>query len=55
MEEMKYTEKTIQTEHGTITIHRPILSDSERKKREQEVIAALIRFGKEIEKGKIKL
>lgn len=46
---MQYTEKTIITEHGTITIHKPILSDSEREKREQEVIQALKRFGKATE------
>lgn len=46
---MQYTKQTIKTEYGTITIHRPILSDAERKKREQEVITALARFGKATE------
>ena len=45
---MNYT-KQIKTENGTITIHRPILSESEKKKREQEVKEALGRFGKKKE------
>ena len=49
---MTYTTQTIETEHGIITIHKPILTDSERKKREQEVITALERFGKAKEKSK---
>ena len=51
---MQYTEKTIKTERYTVTIRRPILSDSERTKREQEVVQALERFGKAIEKEKRK-
>ena len=47
---MNYSKQTIRTENGTITIHRPILSDSERQKKEQEVIKALGRFGKELRK-----
>ena len=42
--------KQIKTANGTITIHRPILSESERQKKEQEVIKALGRFGKELRK-----
>jgi hypothetical protein len=49
---MKYTEKTIKTEHFTVKIHKPILSDSEKAKREQEVANALVKFGKAIEKEK---
>lgn len=49
---MEYTTQTITTENFTVTVHRPILSDSERKKREQEVITALARFGQAIEKEK---
>lgn len=49
---MKYTEKTITGANFTVTVHKPILNDSERKKREQEVINALARFGKAIEKEK---
>ena len=46
---MNYSKQTIKTQNGTITIHKPILSDSEKKKREQEVTNALSRFGKVIE------
>lgn len=49
---MQYTTQTITGENFTITIHKPILNDSERKKREQEVVNALARFGKETEKRK---
>ena len=49
---MEYTEKTIKTERYTITIRQPILTDSERAKREKEVVQALARFGKAIEKEK---
>ena len=49
---MDYTTQTIKTEKFTVTVHKPILSDSERKKREQEVVNALARFGKAIEKEK---
>ena len=49
---MQYTTQTISGTNFTINVHRPTLSDSERKKREQEVINALERFGKEMEKAK---
>ena len=49
---MEYTTQTITGENFTVTIHKPILNDSERKKREQDVIKALERFGKETEKRK---
>lgn len=49
---MEYTEKTITTENYTIVIRQPILNDSERAKREKEVVTALARFGKAIEKEK---
>ena len=49
---MEYTTQTITGKNFTVTVHRPILSDSERKKREQEVVNALARFGKEMEKRK---
>ena len=49
---MQYTTQTITTEKFTVTVHRPILTDSERKKVEQEVVQALARFGKAIEKEK---
>lgn len=47
---MKYTTQTITGENFTVIVHKPILTDGERKKREQEVITALERFGKETEK-----
>lgn len=49
---MQYTTKTITGKNFTVTVHKPILSDSERKKREQDVVKALERFGKETEKTK---
>lgn len=49
---MNYSTHTITGENFTVTVHKPILNDSERKKREQEVINALARFGKETEKRK---
>lgn len=49
---MEYTKKTLTGANFTITIHKPILSDGERKKREQEAIKALEQFGKETEKRK---
>ena len=47
---MNYTTQTITGTNFTIVVHKPILSDSERKKREQDVVQALERFGKETEK-----
>jgi hypothetical protein len=47
---MQYTKQTITGTNFTITVHKPILNDSERKKREQEVVNALARFGKAKEK-----
>ena len=52
---MSYTTQTITGENFTIVIHKPILSDSERKKREQELVNALEHFGKETEKRKWKI
>ena len=49
---MNYTTQTIKTKHGIITIHQPILSDSERRTREQDVVSALEHFGKAITKEK---
>lgn len=49
---MEYTEKTIKTENYTIVIRQPILTDGERKKTEQEIVSALTRFGKALEKEK---
>ena len=49
---MQYTTQTITGENFTITVHKPILSDSDRQKREKELVSALERFGKETEKTK---
>ena len=49
---MDYTTQTITGKNFTINIHKPILSDSEKHKREQDLIKALERFGKETEKRK---
>lgn len=42
-----YRTKTIRVGNATIEIHRPILTDAERSKRESQVIDALRGFGKE--------
>ena len=44
--EREYTTKTIQVGNCTVTIHRPILTDEERKKAEERVKQALSCFGK---------
>ena len=49
---MEYISKTIELEKCTVTIRRPILSKEEQKKAEREVVQALERFGKAIEKEK---
>ena len=41
-----YRTKVIQVGNATIEIHRPILTDEERNKRENQVIDALKGFGK---------
>ena len=43
-----YRTKVIQVGNATIEIHRPILTDAERTKRENQVIDALRGFGKEL-------
>ena len=47
---MQYTTQTITGTNFVINVHRPILTDSERKKRESELVKALEHFGKEMEK-----
>lgn len=47
---MEYTTQTITGENFTITVHKPILTDIERRKREQEATKALESFGKAIER-----
>ena len=39
---------------NTVKIHKPTLNESEKRKREEEVIKALERFGKAIENEKSK-
>ena len=43
-----YRTKVIKVDNATIEIHRPILTDAERSKRENQVIDALKGFGKEL-------
>ena len=43
-----YRTKVIKVGNATIEIHRPILTDAERTKRENQVIDALRGFGKEL-------
>ena len=42
-----YKTKIVQVNNCTVRIHRPILDDQERAKREEAVKQALIQFGKE--------
>ena len=44
--EREYTTKTIQVGNCTVIINRPILTDEERKKAEENVIQALKCYGK---------
>lgn len=43
-----YLTKVIKTESATIEINRPILTEDERRRREETVIQALRAFGKEV-------
>lgn len=43
-----YRTKTIKVGNATIEINRPILTDEERNKRENQVIEALRGFGEEL-------
>ena len=47
---MEYRTKTITGENFIINIHSPILTDIERRKREQEATKALESLGKAIER-----
>lgn len=51
---MEYRTKTITGSNFTINIHSPILTDTERAKREGEATKALEHFGKALEKDKAK-
>lgn len=44
-----YRTKTIKRGEFTIVIHRPILTDKEREKRERAVMTALSNFGKSMQ------
>ena len=46
-----YRTKVIKVGNCTVEINRPILDDTERRKREDQVIEALKRFGKETQYG----
>lgn len=46
-----YYTKTIKVGNCTVEINRPILTPEEQKKREDQVIEALKRFGKETQYG----
>ena len=46
-----YRTKIIKVGNCTCEVNRPILDDSERKRREQQVIEALKSFGKELYYG----
>ena len=46
-----YRTKIIKVGNCTAEVNRPILDDSERKRREQQVIEALKSFGKELYYG----
>lgn len=46
-----YTTKTIVVGNVTVCIHRPILTESERAKRTEELVSALSRYGKAIIKN----
>lgn len=43
-----YTTKTIRHGNCIITIHRPILSQTEREKRERQVVTALAQYGRSL-------
>ena len=45
--------KTLNINNCTVRVHRPILDDQERAKREDAVKQALIQFGKESNYGKV--
>ena len=46
-----YRTKTMQIGNCTVTVHRPILDNEERLRREEAVKQALFLFGKELYRG----
>ena len=49
--EMRYTEKTFFVSGVKVTVRRPILSPEERRKREQEIITALINYDRSLQRS----
>jgi hypothetical protein len=47
--ETMYRTKTIQVGNATVCIHQPILTESERKKVEENIVSALSRYGRALE------
>jgi hypothetical protein len=47
----EYITETIQVGNVTVCIHRPILTESERAKRTEQLVSALARYGKAIIKN----
>lgn len=47
----KYTTVTITVGSATVRIHRPILTEDERKRREGNLIDVLSKFGKVLQEG----
>lgn len=47
----EYVTKTIKVGNVTVCIHQPILTNSERAKRTEELVSALARYGKAIIKN----
>ena len=47
----EYRTETITVGNATVIIHRPILTESERAKRTEELVSALSRYGRAIMKN----
>jgi hypothetical protein len=52
-EQTAYRTKTIQVGNVVVTIHRPVLTESERAKRTEELVSALGRYGKALKEEKL--
>ena len=48
----EYTTETIRVGNAIVCIHRPVLTESERAKRTEELVSALARYGKAIIGGR---
>ena len=53
MNKEQWISKTIQVGSAVVTIHKPILSDKEKIKREDTVRTALAHFGRVVYSGKV--